>query len=146
MFLVTGVLKICSKFTKKHSSRSVISIKLQSNFIEITHRHGCSLVNLCHIFRKPFSKNTSGWLLLSLLDKSRSWRPSTLFKRFQSRYFPVYTSNFLKTLFYRRHLGEHIYTSEDIWKTFSALILSSIDFLKQLQSSNIQVKLNWTLL
>ena len=29
-----------------------------------SHRHGCSLVNLLHIFRTPFFKNTSGWLLL----------------------------------------------------------------------------------
>ena len=34
------------------------------NFIEITLRHGCSPVNLLHIFRTPFTKNTSGWLLL----------------------------------------------------------------------------------
>ena len=33
-------------------------------FIEITLRHGCPPVNLLHIFRTPFFKNTSGWLLL----------------------------------------------------------------------------------
>ena len=33
-------------------------------FIEITLGHSCSLVNLLHIFRTPFTKNTSGWLLL----------------------------------------------------------------------------------
>ena len=43
MFLGKGVLKICCKFTL---------------------RYGCSPVNLLHIFRKPFLKNTSGWLLL----------------------------------------------------------------------------------
>ena len=37
---------------------------LQSNFIEITLRHGCSPVKLLHIFKSPFSKNTFGWLLL----------------------------------------------------------------------------------
>ena len=37
---------------------------LQSNFIEITHRHGCSPVNLLHVFRISFPKNTSGRLLL----------------------------------------------------------------------------------
>ena len=36
------------------------------NFIEITLRHGCSPVNLLHIFRTPFTKNTSGQLLLFL--------------------------------------------------------------------------------
>ena len=63
MFLGNGVLKIYSKFTREHPRRSVISIKLGSNFIEITLRHGCS-INLLHIFRTPFLKNTSGWLLL----------------------------------------------------------------------------------
>ena len=40
--------------------------KLQSNFIEIRLRHGCSPINLLHIFRKTFPKNTSRWLLLML--------------------------------------------------------------------------------
>ena len=38
--------------------------KCDFNFIEITLRHGCSPVNLLYIFGTPFSKNTSGWLLL----------------------------------------------------------------------------------
>ena len=63
MFLWKGVLKICIKFTGEHPCRSVISIKLQSNFIEIALWHGCS-VNLLHIFRTPFHRNTSRWLLL----------------------------------------------------------------------------------
>ena len=56
VFLEKGVLKICSKFTGEHQCRSAISIKLQSNFIEITPRHGCSTVNLLHFF-----ENTSSW-------------------------------------------------------------------------------------
>ena len=84
VFLLKGVLKICSNFIGEHPCRSVISIKLQANFIEITlrygcstvnllhieiaHRYGCSPVNLLHIFRTPFSKNTSGWLLLNTLS------------------------------------------------------------------------------
>ena len=39
----------------------------QSNFIEITFWHGCSHINLLHIFRTPFPKNTSGELLLFVL-------------------------------------------------------------------------------
>ena len=39
--------------------------EVQSNFIEIILRHGCSPVNLLHIFRRPFPNNTSGGLLLS---------------------------------------------------------------------------------
>ena len=67
VFLGKVVVKICSKFTGEHPFRSVFSIKLQSNFIEIALRHGCSPVNLLHIFKKPFPKNTSGWLFLNLL-------------------------------------------------------------------------------
>ena len=47
--------------------QSVISIKLLCNFIEITLRHGCSPVNVLHIFKTSFSKNTSGGLLLQFL-------------------------------------------------------------------------------
>ena len=54
VFQRKSVLKICSKFTGKHPCRSAISIKLQSNFIEIALRHGCSPVNLLYIFRTPF--------------------------------------------------------------------------------------------
>ena len=48
----------------KHPCRTAISIKLQSNFNEVTLRHGCSPANLLHIFRTPFPKMTSGRLLL----------------------------------------------------------------------------------
>ena len=67
VFLEKGVLKICSKFTGEHPCQSVISIKLQNNLIEITLRHGCSPVNLLHIFRTRFLKNTSGRLILHFL-------------------------------------------------------------------------------
>ena len=59
-----GFVKICSKFTGEHSCRSAISIKLLCNFIGIALRHGCSPVNLLDIFRTPFPKNISEWLLL----------------------------------------------------------------------------------
>ena len=42
------------------------------NFIEIALRHGCSPVNLLHIFRTPFPMNASGWLLLSILDENNN--------------------------------------------------------------------------
>ena len=67
VFLWKGVLKICSKFTGEHTCRSAISIKFLCNFIEIALRHGCSPVNLLHIFRTPFPRNTSGRLLLPKL-------------------------------------------------------------------------------
>ena len=41
--------------------------------LEITLRHGCSPVNLLHIFRTTFLKNTSGWLLLSFLKLTRDY-------------------------------------------------------------------------
>ena len=62
--LTCSVLKICSKFTGEQPCRSVISIKLQSNLTEITIRDECSPVDLFHIFRIPFPKNTFGWTLL----------------------------------------------------------------------------------
>ena len=71
VFIGKGVLKICSIFTGEHPCRSVISIKLLCNFIEITLRHGCSPVNLLHIFRTSFLKNTSGWLLLEMLIREQ---------------------------------------------------------------------------
>ena len=40
---------------------------LQSNFIEITLRHGGFAVTLLHLFRTPFLQNTSGQLILALL-------------------------------------------------------------------------------
>ena len=78
LFLKKDVLKISSKFTEEHPCqsailiklqshpcRSAILIKLQSNLIETTLRHGCSPVNLLHIFRIPFLKDTSGRLFLN---------------------------------------------------------------------------------
>ena len=50
--------------------RDLNKVALLCNFIEIALRHGFSPVNLLHIFRTPFLKNTSGWLLLpSLMTK-----------------------------------------------------------------------------
>ena len=41
--------------------------KVALQLFEITLRHGCSPVNLLHIFRTPFLKNTSGRLLLKVI-------------------------------------------------------------------------------
>ena len=40
--------------------------KCEITLFEVTLRHECSPVNLLHIFRTPFPKNTSGCLLLSV--------------------------------------------------------------------------------
>ena len=58
VFLGKGVLKICSRFTGEHPCRSVVSIKLL-----ITLCHGCSPLDLPHIFRTPFHGNISSGLL-----------------------------------------------------------------------------------
>ena len=49
-----------------------ISIKLFCNFLEIALWHGCSPVNLLHIFRTLFNENTNGGLLLTLGKSSMS--------------------------------------------------------------------------
>ena len=67
VFLRKGVLKIYSKFTGERPCRSATSIKLQSNFIEVALQDGCSPINLLHIFRPPFPKNTSEGLFLYVL-------------------------------------------------------------------------------
>ena len=67
MFLGKDVLKLCSKFTREQPSQNVISLGLLCNFLKIMFVHGCSPVNLLHIFRTLFSKNTSGRLLLGLV-------------------------------------------------------------------------------
>ena len=73
VFLKKSVLRICSKFPGEHPCRNTISLKLLSNFFEITPRHGCSPVNLIPIFRTPFYKNTYRELLLSTYHKKRSF-------------------------------------------------------------------------
>ena len=75
------------KIYRRTPCRSTISIKLQSNFIEIRLRHGCSPVNLLHIFRTPFLEDTSGWLLLKI---SRI-RPHRLYNLGQFTHFALYT-------------------------------------------------------
>ena len=63
-FLGKGALKIFSNLTREHICRSVVSKKLQSNFVEIRLWHWWSPVSFLHISRKLFPKNTSGLLLL----------------------------------------------------------------------------------
>ena len=67
--LFRGVLskKCCKNIQQIYRRTSMLKCDLnkvvkQSNFIEIGFWHGCSAVNLLHIFRTPFSRNTSEWL------------------------------------------------------------------------------------
>ena len=85
---------------------SAISIKLQSNFIEIVLWQWCSPVNLLHFFRTPFSKNTSGWLLLTSLKRNSS-----------TVVFSILFSRFFKDAFFF-YLGfsfTSIHDSQDSW-------------------------------
>ena len=64
-----GVLiKSCSENMQQFYSRTRMPKcdfnEVVYNFIEITLRHGCSPVNVLHIFRTHFPRNTSGGLLL----------------------------------------------------------------------------------
>ena len=61
-------------------SQIVISIKLLCKFVEITLRHGWSPVNLLYIFKPPFPKNTSGWLLLMITSIVSLFLPVNRFK------------------------------------------------------------------
>ena len=85
-FLRKRCLKICGIFTGEHPCQRAISIKLLGYFIEITLRHGFSLVNLLHIFRTAFLKNTSGGLLLTQ-DKFQSDHVDNLSFEVHATYF-----------------------------------------------------------
>ena len=72
MFLGKGVLKIGSKYTGEHSCQSGISIKLQSNFIEIALQHGCSPVYLLQFSEHLFLGTPPGgwfWIYCSQIDQ-----------------------------------------------------------------------------
>ena len=68
VFLEKGVWKYAANLHE--NTRAEVWFQ---NFIEITLRHGCSPVNLLHIFRTHFSRNTSGWLLLNVASWSEKW-------------------------------------------------------------------------
>ena len=86
---------------QNYPCQSVISAKLLSSFIEITLLHGCSPVNLLHIFRTIFYKNTFRGLLLldvlaSFIATLLSWLTSLYIKEilivpFHLKYFLVDT-------------------------------------------------------
>ena len=75
-----GVLgKSCSENMQQIYKRTPMpkcdfnKVALHCNFIEITLRHGCSPVNVLHMFRIPFLKNTSGRLLLNVCRRHESF-------------------------------------------------------------------------
>ena len=78
LFLGKGVLKTCNKFAREHPCRSVISIKLLCSFIKIALPHGCSPVNVLHIFRTPLEDCLCKRIVTKLINyfpqKTVFWR------------------------------------------------------------------------
>ena len=62
MIIDSECYRLVINLGQKQPSRGVL--KRRSKFIEITTLHRCSPVNLLHIFRTPFLKNTTGRQLL----------------------------------------------------------------------------------
>ena len=81
MFIGKSDLKICNKFIAEQPCRGVISKKLFCNFIEITLQHGCSPVNLLHIFRTPFPKKPLDSYFYMMLKISILWLYNITFLR-----------------------------------------------------------------
>ena len=65
VFLGKGIRKICSKFTGETPMLKCDFNKFANQLYWNHTRHGCSPVNLLHIFRTPFPKNISGWLIMN---------------------------------------------------------------------------------
>ena len=86
-------------------------VALQSNFIEIALWHGCSPVNLLHIFRTPFHWNSCGWLLVDILilDKNKASRHSDIPIKIMKANLDLFT-NFLCTTLgaLSNHLCSHL--------------------------------------
>ena len=71
-FISEAAIQRCSykKVFRKYAANLQKNIHVElwvSNFIEIALQHGCFPVNLLHIFKTLFLKNTSEWLLLIFL-------------------------------------------------------------------------------
>ena len=112
-----GVLvKRCSENTQQIYKRTPIPKcdfnKIASNFIESTLRYDCSFVNLLHIFRTIFLKNTSGGLLLDI--PMTKWEMCT---------------QFLTKFTNLRILQNHSFLSL-LLKNLTSLLLFSISFSK----------------
>ena len=70
VFLGKDPLKICCKFT----GTPMPKCDFNKVAVAITLRHGCSPVNLLHIFRTPFPRNASGRILLkNTWHKEKDW-------------------------------------------------------------------------
>ena len=110
-----------------HPSRSVISVKLLCDFIEITFLYGCSPIKLLHIFRTSFPENTSGGLLLLLFRWSSHRRCSVK---------EGVLKNFAK--FTGKHLCQRIFFNKiaALKKTLAQVFYCDIDLRRE--------RVNWT--
>ena len=96
--------------TQKQPSRDVLRKRCSENMQqiyrhEIAPRHGCSPINLLHIFRTPFPRNNSGWLLLETVtcnDKDPPWMTRLIKKAIND-----------KNLFYQRFVKNKDFTIND---------------------------------
>ena len=98
---------MCRKRIGEHPCRSVISIKLLCNFIEITLPHGCSAVNLQHTFKAPFYKNISGGLLLNFLKLIYEIEQRTFFESLIVEFIQFLSAN-IKVLFLKGKLSTRL--------------------------------------
>ena len=114
---ISRKFNICFKIT-------AMSIEL-SNFIEIALRHGCSPVNLLHIFRKPFSKNTSVWLLLAhhtWFNMTVQWLLWTISKTLNVKKIQSNKINLLEGyLFLWTHLSKYFHKKVTQFEAYSFL-------------------------
>ena len=140
VLLVKGVLKICSKFTGEGPCRSVISVKLLCNSIEIALRHGCSPLNLLNIFRTPFTKNTSGWMLLEekQTNVTRNMKIVNLYPK-TSKEFYHYLKLQKSTMNKRRSIKKAVFKIFAIF-TGKKLSLTNFDKNADLQACNFVKK------
>ena len=92
------ILGICPSFIQKQPLKGVLSKRCSKNMQQIykrtpmpkcdfnkvakqiTLRYECSPVNLLHIFRTAFTKNTSGWLLMFVVIENQWFFMTTLYK------------------------------------------------------------------
>ena len=134
-------LKQCSENTQQIYRRTPIRksdlTKLISNFIEITLWHGCSLVNLMHIFRTHFPKNTSGGVLLNFamaehqVDFSYYFKSSTRRKGIFSRNILIFRSS------HRRCSVKKVFL--EISQNSQENTCARVTFLIKLQVSGLQL-------
>ena len=102
-------------FTGEHICRSVVWIKLQRNFIEITLWHGYSPVNSLHFFRTTFLKNNPGWLLLILIFTASHLHHFSGNSVYLKLEFTVYDCSLVAKLNWKKFFFEKIYVFYKIY-------------------------------